>query len=93
MEQDLKSKKELEQLKIEKGKLEASGLGQKASNAGLVVSCSVSGLSKGASAETVVPKKKKGKQKRHPGLPSEERQEYYMLYLACLLVLALFWCY
>ena len=67
-------KEELKQLKIEKGKFEASGLVQKASNTGPVVPCSVSGLSMGASAETRAPKKKKGKQKRHPGLPSEERQ-------------------
>ena len=44
---------------------------------------SVSGLSQGgASAETRAPtKKKKNKQKRHPGLPSQERQEYYKSYL------------
>ena len=58
--------------------LEASGL------KGPIVTPSVSGLSQGgASAETRAPKKKnKNKQKRHPGLPSQEGQEYYKLYLA-----------
>ena len=77
LEQDLKSKREeLEQLM-----LEASGL----SNAGPVVTFSVAGLSKGATAESRAPKKKKGKQKPkgHPGLPSEEGQGYYKSYLAC----------
>ena len=45
--------------------METSGL----SNAGLVVVSSVSGESWGASAGPSTPKKKKkGKQKRHPGL-------------------------
>ena len=77
MEQDLKSKREeLEQLKVE-----ASGLW----NACPVVAPSISGQpSQGTSAETRAPKKKKGKQrpKRHPGLPSQEKQEYYKSYLA-----------
>ena len=34
----------------------------------------------GASAEPGAPKKKK-KKKRHPGLPSQEGQEYYKSYL------------
>ena len=67
LEQDLNSKKEeLAQLEARKKELEASGL------KGPVVASSVSGLSQGgASAETRAPtKKKKHKQKRHPGLPS-----------------------
>ena len=50
-----------------------------------VVTSSVSGSSKGASAEPGEPRKKtKGKQKpkRHPGLPSQEGQEYNKSYLA-----------
>ena len=71
---------ELDQLKEERS-LEASGL----SSAGLGVASSVSGLSKGASAGPSAPKKKKkGKQKRHPGLSLEERQEYYKAYLSYL---------
>ena len=66
MEQDLK------QLKEEKERLEASG-----QRSGLVVPSSVSGLLKDALAETRAPKKKKKSNKRHPGLSSEERQEYY----------------
>ena len=75
IEQDLKSKREeLEQLKAE-----ASGL----RNTGPVVISSVSGLSKGASAGSSENKKmKKSKQKRHPGLPLQEKQEYYKSYLA-----------
>ena len=46
------------------------------------MSSGVSGLSKGASAESRAPIKRKNKQKRHPDLPSEERQEYYKSYLA-----------
>ena len=61
LEQDLKRKKEgQDQFKIEKGKLEASVLGHKASDAGLVVPCNISGQSQNASAETRAPKKKKG---------------------------------
>ena len=78
LEQDMNSKKEeLAQLKARKKELEASGL------KGPIVQSSVSGLSQsGASAETRAPtKKRKNKQKRHPGLPSQERQEYYKSYL------------
>ena len=73
LEQDLNGKKEeLAQLEARKKELEASGL------KGPIVTPSVSGLSQGgASAETRAPKKKKkNKQKRHPGLPSQEGQEY-----------------
>ena len=65
LEQDLKSKREeLEQLKVEASCLE---------NTGLVVTCSVLGLSKAAAAGTRAPKKKKmNKQKRHTCLPSQE---------------------
>ena len=73
LEQDLNGKKEeLAQLEARKKELEASGL------KGPVVTPSVSGLSQGgASAETRAPKKKKkNKQKRHPGLLSQERQEF-----------------
>ena len=79
LEQDLNSKKEeLAQLEARKKELEASGL------KGPKVPSSVSGLSQGgASAETRAPnKKKKNKQKRHPGLSSQEGQEYYKSYLA-----------
>ena len=79
LEQDLNGKKEeLAQLEARKKELEASGLN------GPIVTPSVSGLSQGvASAETRAPKKKKkNKPKRHPGLPSQEGQEYYMSYLA-----------
>ena len=71
-------KKELAQLKARKGELEASGL----NNAG-PVSSNISGLSKGATDKSRAPKKKNDKQKpkRHPGLPSEEGQEYYKSYL------------
>ena len=78
LEQDLNSKKEeLAQLEARKKELEASGL------KGPIAASSVSGLSQGGtSAETRTPtKKKKNKQKRHPGLPSQERQEYYKSYL------------
>ena len=78
LEQDLNSKKEeLAQLEARKKELEASGL------KGPIAASSVSGLSQGgASAETRAPtKKKKNKQERHPGLPSQERQEYYKSYL------------
>ena len=78
LEQDLNGKKEeLVQLEARKNELEASGL------KGPVVASSFSGLSQGgASAETRAPtKKKKNKQKRHPGWPSQERQEYYQSYL------------
>ena len=79
MEQDLNSKKEeLAQLEARKKELEASGL------KGPIAASSVSGLSQGgAAAETRAPKKKKkNKPKRHPGLPSQEGQEYYQSYLA-----------
>ena len=81
LEQDLNSKKEeLAQLKARKKELEASGV------KGPIAASSVSGLSQGgASAETRAPtKKRKNKQKRHPGLPSQERQEYYNSYLGYL---------
>ena len=51
---------------------------------------SVSGKFQGASAGPRPPRKKKAKQKRNPGLPSWERQEYYKSYLAHLSVLTLF---
>ena len=73
LEQDLNSKKEeVAQLEARKKELAASGLKDP------IVTSSVSGLSQcGASAETRVPtKKKKNKQKRHPGLLSQERQEF-----------------
>ena len=79
LEQDVNGKKEeLAQLDTRKIELEASGL------KGPMVTSSVSGLSQGgASAETRAPKKKKkNKQKRHPGLSSQEGQEYYKSYLA-----------
>ena len=79
LEQDLNGKKEeLAQLEARKKELEASGL------KGPIVTPSVLGLSQGgASAETRAPKKKKkNKPKRHPGLPSQEGQEYYKSYLA-----------
>ena len=72
-------KEELAQLEARKKELEASDLKDP------IVIHSVSGLSQyGASAEPRAPKKKKGKQKpkRHPGLPSQEGQEYYKSYLA-----------
>ena len=70
-------RRNLHSWKPEKKELEASGM------KGPVVTSSVSGLSQGgASTETRAPrKKKKNKQKRHPGLPSQERQEYYKSYL------------
>ena len=74
LEQDLKSKKdELAQLEARKEILEASGFAPG-------VSVRVPGMSMGTSAEPSAPKKKK-KQKRHPGLPSQEGQEYYKSYL------------
>ena len=70
---------ELNQFKEKKEGLEVSGL----SHTGLVVASSVSGESQGASAGPSAPKKKKkGKQKRHPGLSLEEKQEYYKSYLS-----------
>ena len=73
MEQDLKSKREeLEQLRVEASHLR---------NTGTFITSSVSGLSKDASAVPSAPnKKKKSKQKRYPGLSSEEGQEYYKSY-------------
>ena len=72
LEQDLKSKKEeLTKLEAKKEVLEASDFAPR-------VSVRVLGMSMGASARPNTPKnKKKNKQKRHPGLPSQERQEYY----------------
>ena len=70
-------KQELKQLKEEKERLEASG-----QRPGMVVASNVPGASKGASVESRAPKKKKmSKQKRYPGLSSEERQEYYKSHL------------
>ena len=71
---------ELEQPKEERDRLQRqiSGLG----GAQQVAASSVSGKYQGASAEPRAPKKKKTKQKRHPGLPSQERQEYCKSYLA-----------
>ena len=79
LEQDLKSKKgELVQHEARKEVLEASGLAPR-------VSVRVPGISMGASAGPSTPKKKKkNKQKRHPGLPSQERQEFYKSYLVYL---------
>ena len=76
LEQELKSKKdELAQLEARKEMLEASGFAPRAS-------VRAPGMSMGASAEPSAPKKKKKKkQKRHPGLPSQEGQEYYKSYL------------
>ena len=70
---------ELEQFKEERDRMqrEVSGLG----GAHQVAASSISGKSQGASAGPRAPKKKKAKQKRHPGLPSQERQEYYKSYL------------
>ena len=71
---------ELEQLKEERDRMqrEISGLG----GAHQVATSSVSGKFQGASAGPRASKKKKAKQKRHPCLPSQERQEYYKSYLA-----------
>ena len=76
LEQELQSKKdELAQLEARKEMLEASGFAPG-------VSVRAPGMSMGASAEPSAPKKKKKKkQKRHPGLPSQEGQEYYKSYL------------
>ena len=80
LEQKLKYMKEdLAWFEARKKELETSGL------KGPIVTPSVLGLSQGgASAKPRAPKKKKGKQKpkRHPGLPSQEGQEYYKSYLA-----------
>ena len=79
LEQDLNGKKEeLAQLEARKKELKAFSL------KGQIVTPNVSGLSQGgASAETRAPKKKKkNKQKRHPGLPSQEGQECCKSYLA-----------
>ena len=74
LEQDLKSKREeLAQLEARREVLQASGLT-------LRVPASVPGMSMGASAGPSAPKKKE-KQKRHPGLPSQKGQEYYKSYL------------
>ena len=76
LEQELQCKKdELAQLEARKEMLEASGFAPG-------VSVRAPGMSMGASAEPSAPKKKKKKkQKRHPGLPSQEGQEYYKSYL------------
>ena len=76
LEQELQSKKEeLAQLEARKEMLEASGFAPG-------VSVRAPGMSMGASAEPSAPKKKKKKkQKRHPGLPSQEGQEYCKSYL------------
>ena len=76
LEQELQSKKdELAQLEARKEMLEASGFAPG-------VSVRAPGMSMGASAEPSAPKKKKKKkQKRHPGLSSQEGQEYYKSYL------------
>ena len=72
LEQDLKNKKEeLAQPEARKELLEASDLSLASE-----VSVRVTGMSMGASAEPSAPKKKK-KQRRHPGLPLQEGQEYY----------------
>ena len=71
---------ELEQLKEERDRVQwvTSGL----SGSGQVAASSVSGKPQGASAGPRASIKKKPKQKRHPGLPSQERQEDYKSYLA-----------
>ena len=76
LEQELQSKKdELAQLEARKKMLEASGFAPG-------VSVRAPGMSMGASAEPSAHKKnKKKKQKRHPGLSSQEGQEYYKSYL------------
>ena len=76
LKQELQSKKdELAQLEARKEMLEASRFTPE-------VSVRVLATSMGASAEPSTPKKKKKKkQKRHPGLPSQEGQEYYKSYL------------
>ena len=76
LEQEHQSKKdELAQLVARKEMLEASRFAPG-------VSVRAPGMSMGASPEPSAPKKKKKKkQKRHPGLPSQEGQEYYKSYL------------
>ena len=76
LEQDLKHKKEeLAQLKSRKEILENSSFASRES-------VRVLEMSMGASAWPCAPKmKKRNKQKRHPGLPSQESQMYYKLYL------------
>ena len=80
-------KDDLAQLEARKEMLEDSGFAP-----GLSVR--VPGMSMGASAEPSAPKKKK-KQKRHPGLSSQEGQEYYksdlvhLQYWHCLVLLTL----
>ena len=76
LEQDLKNKKEqLAQLEARNKMLEASGFAPR-------VSVRVPGIPLGASAgPSTTKKKRKNKQKRHPGLPSQERQDYYKSYL------------
>ena len=80
LKQELKkTTEELTQLKVRKKEMEASGLSLMP-----VVTSSVSGQqSQGASAEPGATKRmKRNKQKRHPGLPLQEGQEYYKSYLA-----------
>ena len=97
LEQGLKSKKEeMEQLKIEKGNLEASCLGQEASNTGLVVPCSVSGSH---FLRVLQPRQGQPKRKRASKTPRDTlaslRREAGVLQVihSTLLVLALCWCY
>ena len=86
LEQELQSKSnELAQLEARKEMLEASGFAPE-------VSVRAPGMAMGASAEPSAPKKKK-KQKRHPGLPSQEGQEYYKSYLVHLYSTSTVWCY
>ena len=79
LEQKLKSMKEDHtQLEFKKKELEASGL-----SITPTATSRVSGKkSQGAADEPGAPKKKKkNKQKRHPGLPPQQGQEYYKSYL------------
>ena len=70
---------ELEQLKEERDRVQRGVSG--VDGAHQVAASSVSGKSQGASPGPRAPQKKV-KQKRYPGLPSQERQEYYKSYLA-----------
>ena len=75
LEQVLQSKKdEQAQFEARKEMLEASGFAPG-------VSVRAPGMPMGASAEPIAPIKKKKKPKRHPGLPSQEGQEYYKSHL------------
>ena len=79
-------KQESKQLKAEKERLEVSGLSHRSGHAGPVVPSSAPGQPSmsASSAESMTFNKEKSKQKpkRHPGLPLEERLEYYNSYLA-----------